>query len=225
MKHLELKAAVLLLSMLVFVSPADAEDETSTEQEGSSEQVLSTPSPHQGQFVALGLNYGIAAADDADRGWRQISHGPNFTLRLGEAITSWVDLGLEMSLGVTTGSEALTLGRLTAMARWYPFERLFVHTALGFGIAGGKDTLYEGYGRMRYGDVYVLGLGYQFYLGDRKKSGGWMMSPTITAEVGPSKHFMTVAGWAGLEFSYWGGLTKNKLKLPVQAAYSRDEDD
>jgi hypothetical protein len=162
----------------------------------------------------------MATANDAERGSRGLSSGPNFTLRLGEAITDWLDLGLGFSLGFTGGDEPIVLGRITALARWYPAKQLFVHTAFGFGFAGGPDPLYPEYDRFRYGDVYVLGVGRHFYLSNSTKSGGVILTPTLTGELGPSKEFMTAAVWGGLEFSLWSGLRKDKLKLPLNDAYS-----
>jgi hypothetical protein len=226
MKRRSQTAFLATLAVSSVQMPVRAAEDQPTESQSTAEQdssALRKPNPRQGQFIALGINYGGAWAHDTERDPRALTFGPNFTLRYGEALTSWFDLGLGLSYGSTLGPERLSIGRITAFARWYALERLFIHTGLGFGFAGGPDPEHAGDSRTRYGDVYELGMGYHFYLGSPKKSGGWLLSPSVTFEVGPSNAFTTIAAWVGLEISHWGGLSKNKLNLSTKDAYSNED--
>jgi hypothetical protein len=46
-----------------------------------------------------------------------------------------------------------------------------------------------------------------------------VLSPVLTIEVGPDPGFTTTAMWLGLEISWWSGLSRDKLELPVGEAY------
>lgn len=186
---------------------------------------LQKPFARQGEFVALGAHFGMATADDKDYGIRKPSFGPAFTLRLGEAIVDWADIGLEFGFGLQAGKEKLTSGRIIAHTRLYPMERFFIHTGFGFGFAGGPDPEEPAFKRFRYGDVYVLGIGANLYLRDRNKSGGPMFSPSVTFELGPDREFTTGVAWLGAEFSWWSGLRRHQLDLPIDDAYSRSPGD
>ncbi|MGH1341725.1 MAG: hypothetical protein ACRBN8_09255 [Nannocystales bacterium] len=205
--HIALVAASLL---------APAESPTGPEQA----QVPPAPAPHQGHFVSVGLHYGGLRARDTHRdGWRPLSHGPLLSIRAGEAITSWLDLGVDLGLGLGVGPDSLRLGRVTAHARWYPFEHWFLHTGLGLGASGGPDPDYDGFDRGRFGELYVVGLGTNRYVTRSTRSGGFALSPVLQAQVGPDPAFTTMALWIGLEFTWWSGLSRNKLRLPPERAY------
>ncbi len=182
------------------------------------------PDPHQGYFVAVGLHYGGARVRDTQRGgWAPMAHGPHLSLRAGEAVTSWLDLGLDLGLGYGVGGDRVTLGHLTAQARWYPLPRWFVHTGAGLGASGGPDPDNDGFDRGRFGDLYVLGIGTNRYLGKKTISGGFIMSPVVKFQLGPGKDFMSTALWVGVEFSWWSGLSRNKLELSPDEAYGQSQ--
>jgi hypothetical protein len=46
-----------------------------------------------------------------------------------------------------------------------------------------------------------------------------VLSPVLSIEVGPDSDFATMAVWLGLEVSWWSGLARDKLELPVDEAY------
>jgi hypothetical protein len=148
---------------------------------------LELPKPNQGHYLALGVHtLGAMAFDDA-RGTRQPTFGTGFSLRLGEAVTDWLDLGLTFALGSTQGKEedALTLGRFTMHSQWYVSRRWFVQAGFGVTNGQGADPDDLELNRGRFGDVYTTGLGTNLYLSDAARSGGWVLSPVLTFEVGP----------------------------------------
>ncbi len=182
---------------------------------------LELPKPNQGYYLALGIHMLGATAFDEDRGTRQPTFGTGYSLRLGEAVTDWLDLGLAFAIGSTQGKEenALSLGRLTMHGQWYVSSRWFVQAGFGATYGQGADPDDPEKNRGRYGDVYLAGLGANLYLSDAARSGGWVISPVLTVEVGPDRNFTTTAMWLGMEVSWWSGLPRDKLELPIGEAY------
>jgi len=216
-RFVELAAAVVLMGA---GTAAAAGPEHAGSEQADSEQVLPAPDPHQGYFFSFGAYYGgVAALDPGRGGWRPVSHGPSVSLRVGEALTSWVDIGLDLGMGKTFGRGSLILGHLTAHARWYPTPRWFVHTGLGVGASGGPDPDYADFDRGRYGGLFVLGVGTNRYLGDPKASGGPMLTPFLKFAAGPGSEFTTLSLWLGVEFAWWSGLARDKLDLRPDEAY------
>jgi hypothetical protein len=170
---------------------------------------LEDPEPSQGHFLAMGV-YGLGAmAFDDSRGTRTPTFGEGFSLRLGESLTDWVDLGLAFALGSTSGApqNSLTLGRFGVTSQWYPTDRLFVQAGFGATYTRGKDP-----------EDHALN---NLYLSDADQSGGWVFTPVATAEIGPNSNFTSTALWLGVEISWWSGLTRDKLNLPFDKAYER----
>jgi hypothetical protein len=184
---------------------------------------LEEPKPNQGHFLALGFHGISAMAFDESRGTREPTFGQGVSLRLGESVTNWLSLSLAVALGSTYGErrDSLSLVRFGITSQWYLSQRWFVQAGLGATNARGADP--EDYGRTRgrYGDVYLTGLGYDFYLSNRQQSGGWVLSPILTADVGPDSKFTTTSLWLGIEVSWWSGLSRDKLDLPSSKAYKK----
>lgn len=201
----------------------EAPEPAKSQDSGSADEAIKLQKPfaRQGEFFALGAHVGLATADDDDYGWRKPSMGPAFTLRLGEAIVDYADIGIEFGLGLHGGEEKLTSGRIVAHGRLYPLRDLFIQGGFGFGFAGGPDPEDDAFKRFRYGDVYVLGVGTNLYLGDENKSGGPVASPVMTLEVGPDRELTTAVLWLGVELSYFAGLRRTQLDLPIDDAYQR----
>jgi hypothetical protein len=184
---------------------------------------LEQPEPSQGHFIAVGVHGIGAMAFDADRGTRQPTFGQAVSLRLGESVTGWLSLSLALALGSTHGKErdSLTLVRFGVTSQWYLSERCFVQAGFGATNAQGPDPEDYDLTRGRYGDFYLTGLGYDFYLSDRTQSGGWVFSPIVNADVGPDSKFTTTSLWLGVEVSWWSGLSRDKLELPTPKAYGK----
>ncbi len=201
---------------------AGAEDGQRTEQAPSAPpaaSVLSKPSPHQGHFIALGLHAVGAFANDRDRGRRGPNLGEGYSLRVGERITDWLDLGLSIGVANIGGKNPWTLGHFGIHAQYYPVEHWFVHGGFGFGAGGGDDPEDPAFSRGRFGDSYHAGVGHNIYLGDKERSGGWILTPVMTGEYGRDNQFPTTSLSFGLEISYWTGIPRNQLELDFDKAY------
>jgi hypothetical protein len=184
---------------------------------------LEDPRPRQGHFVAVGLHGISAMAFDRDRGAREPTFGPGVSLRLGESLTDWLSLSLAFGLGSTGGEpqDSLAFGRFGITSQWYFTERWFVQGGFGAANIQGPDPEDHDVSRGRYGDVYLTGIGRDFYISDSAQSGGWVLTPLLTAEVGPDSKFTTASLWLGVEVSWWNGLTRDKLNLPATKAYEK----
>jgi hypothetical protein len=184
---------------------------------------LEAPEPSQGHFVAVGFHGIGAMAFDESRGTREPTLGTGVSLRLGESLTDWFNLSLALALGSTNGEpqDSLTFGRFGITSQWYFTERWFAQAGFGAANFQGPDPEDHDRSRGRYGDVYLTGLGRDFFISDAGQSGGWVFTPLVTAEVGPDSKFTTTSLWVGVELSWWSGLTRDKLDLPTPDAYAK----
>jgi hypothetical protein len=184
---------------------------------------LEAPKPRQGHFIALGLHGLSAMAFDEKRGTRNPTFGQAVSLRLGESLTDWFSLSLAFAIGSTYGErrDSLTLARFGITSQWYLSERWFAQAGFGALNAQGPDPENYAHSRGGYGDFYLTGLGYDFYLSDSTQSGGWVVTPLLTADVSPDTKFTTTSLWLGVELSWWSGLSRDKLKLSTPKAYAK----
>jgi hypothetical protein len=162
-------------------------------------------------------------AFDESRGTRKPTLGTGFSLRLGESLTDWLSLSLSLAFGFTGGKpqDSLTFGRFGITSQWYFTERWFVQAGFAAAYVQGPDPEDHKRSRGRYGDVYLTGIGRDFYLSDSGQSGGWVITPLLSADVGPDSKFTTTSLWLGVELSWWNGLTPDKLNLPASKAYTK----
>jgi hypothetical protein len=205
------------------VAPTEEEDAATANEQAADppDRSLEKPSPRQGHYIAVGLHGTAATANDSDRGRRGPAFGTGFSLRLGERITERLDLGLAVAYASVGGDDPWTFGRLTVHGQGYITEKTFVHAGFGFGAAGGTDPEDPDFSRGRFGDVYTVGAGHNFYLTDKERSGGWIVSPVVTAEYGRDDKFPNAGLWVGVEISRWWGIPRNQLDLDFDEAYKR----
>lgn len=205
---------------------SSTDDQAEEASEAAPASTLEDPEPSQGHFIALGVHGVGAMAFDDSRGKRTPTFGPGFSLRFGEALTDWLDLSLAFAFATTSGDvdDRMTFGRFGLQSQWYVTDRVFIQA--GFGVTNGQGTDPEDHDfvRGRYGDVYLTGVGYNIYLSASDQSGGWVLTPVLTAEVGPDRMFTTAALSLGLEVSWWTGLTRDKLNLPLSKAYDKSSE-
>jgi hypothetical protein len=171
------------------------------------------------------VHFVSAMADDEGRGTRGPSPGYGFTLRMGESVTDSFDLGIAFTWGEVGGDGDMIFGRLTVHSQYQLGGQFYALGGFGFAGVGGPDHEDPFYDRGSFGDVYLLGLGRNFYLSDAHTSGGWVLSPVMTVELLPHDGFRTGILWIGLEISSWSGLTRDKLDLPTNQAYDSNTDD
>jgi hypothetical protein len=218
-------SAIVPVALFAILAPrlAPAQGAPPADQAPAASDELEQPKPRQGHFIALGFHGISAMGFDENRGTRDPTFGQAVSLRLGESVTDWLSLSLAVAVGSTYGErrDSLSLLRFGVTSQWYFSERWFVQA--GFGAINSQGPDPEDYARTRgrYGDFYLTGVGYDFYLSDRTQSGGWLVTPMLTADVGPDSKFTTTSLWLGIELSWWTGLSRDKLELPNSKAYSK----
>jgi hypothetical protein len=202
-------------------APSRSNETPQTGAEAPPRAELELPKTNQGHFIALGLQGVGAMAWDATRGTRSPTAGAGFSVRLGESVTSWLDLGLAFAWASTAGppEQRFSFGRLGLQSQWYPHPDIFVPLGFGATSATGPDPEDLAMVRSRYGAVFWTGVGANIPLSSRTKSGGWIFTPVITWELAPEAQFTSSALWLGLELSWWSGLPASKLHLPASEAY------
>ncbi len=207
---------IALLVVVLASSPALAQEQA---QEPPKERVLVKPSPRLGHYIALGGHFIGGVIDDEDRELRGPAMGWGLSLRLGERMTNWLDLGIRFSYARMGGDDPWTFGHLMITSQLYVHEQLFAHVGVGAGSSGGKDPDDRGLSRGSYSAAYTAGLGYNLYLSDADRNGGFITTPTVTLEYHPDSEFANVAVMLGIEISYWGGVSRNQLDLPIEEAF------
>lgn len=185
-------------------------------------QELVAPGPHQGYYIALGV-YGVGDLNrDDDRGWYDPWPGVGGSLRLGEALTDWIDLGL--GVGVNAAFEerwVATIGHVSLEAQLRPRDELFFRLSVGFGFADftrRQQGIDKPLGRI--GGSYGLAVGWDFFVPRQGGSGGLAVTPVVWFEAGPSDTFTTLGAGIGLEVGWWTGLPREQLDLPVEEAFA-----
>ncbi len=184
-------------------------------------QELQLPGPHQGYYFSLGAHGLINTNQNEESGTLGPWPGITGSLRLGQALAPWLDLGLDIGMGSSFDKEYYTLlGHLGLSAQLRPWEPLFFRLGIGFGatdFSRRQDGLDKVTGQA--GGWYALAVGYEIFHRQRGCSGGLSLTPIVGIDVGPGDPTSSFNAWAGIELTWWTGLPKNQLELPVEQAY------
>lgn len=188
---------------------------------GSAAQDLTRPAPHQGYYLALG-GYGQAVfAHEGDGGWRDPWFGGTGDLRLGQAIFDWFDLGIGLGAGaVYEDAYRAVLGHVSLETQLRPSDLLFIRLGIGMGFADVTRTQ-KGIEKVvgRFGADFTVAVGYDFFPGHKGQSGGFAITPVVGFTAGPGDILGTYGVFVGIEISFWTGLPKDQLDLPMDEAY------
>ncbi|MBN2528814.1 MAG: hypothetical protein JXR76_20660 [Deltaproteobacteria bacterium] len=200
--------AVLLVMLLL---PAIAAAET-----------LEKPALKQGYYFSLTPAFELVFVDSKQNFGPWPSGGGQ--LRMGEALTRWLDLGLAGGVSVAKGNDLrLIHGHFGVEATLKPtrFWAFGVQAGMGFAdFTRQKSGMAEVIGR--FGATYGLTVQYDFFPGSRKdplKSGGLALTPMAGVYLGPADTTSVYSIFIGLSVSWWTGLSKNKLDLPLEKAF------
>jgi hypothetical protein len=182
---------------------------------------LEPPRSRQGYYLSLGL-YGAAtqAFENGD------SLGPWFgsglALRAGQLVTRRFSLGIAIETAATSGGGQK--GSSTALA----LEAGFV-VAGNLALRGGggvgflqlknpKDPT-ESSTRGAGGSYFGVGASYDLFIGRKRLTGGWALTPVVEARYIPGNNTTGLIMFAGVELTYWTGLPLNQLDLPPSEAW------
>jgi hypothetical protein len=218
-----LRIGVVALLLTSVAAPAHAEESTPREDEGRQDARLDLvlPRPNQGHFWSVALLSAGALGFDSERPSRRWTPGVGVNVQLGDSVTDWLDLGIAFVYGQTYGDEddRLAFGRLSLHSQWYLDPHWFARLDIGAGSVAGRDPRDTSHDRGGFSDVWAVGVGRSSFLSPAAQSGGWVLTPVLGVDVIPADGLTAVVTWLGLEMSYWTGLTKDKLHLPVDRAY------
>ena len=105
--------------------------------------------------------------------------GPGGSLRLGEALTDWMDLGIGFAAaGIYDEQYVAVVGHVAFEVQLRPIEPLFARISVGFGFTDfspRESGIDQPLGRI--GGSYGVAIGWDFFPGYDGDSGGFAITP------------------------------------------------
>lgn len=213
-----------LCLVTLFAAPASAQEQTE-------EIELVEPAPRQGYYLALGTGSALIGGR-ADDGIGDLGFflGGGFRLRFGQMSNDWIGFGLAVHFGGGQSTDwAGGWGGLAVDIQFKPFSDLDFAIRTNVGVGGGgvgrKDETQETENDPDgvLATLYAVGISYDWFpfwdKGD--SSGGFAITPYLEGQLLPGDGLIMGGVFIGVELTYWFGLPKNKLKLPVDKAFDR----
>lgn len=187
-------------------------------------QELVPQNPVQGYYLGLNLQGSMLVYRDPDDQWSTPWFGGGGSLRAGQNIFTWLDIGIAGGAAVAATDDWYALiGRLQLEAQLRPMENLFTRIGVG---AGGIDFTRTQKNKKKiigqFGGAYSIGIGYDFFPGDQYGSGGLAITPIVGVDFLPGNEIVSIATWVGVEITRWSGLPKNRLILPETELYNKN---
>ena len=184
------------------------------------DDLLEPPRPRQGYWLAGGAH--VATLQGFERGE---SVGPMVgwqgTIRLGELLTERFGMGLVIDFGSASGDDnEAGFGGLAFEGQAVLVGNLSATGAVGLAVVSvtspddDDDAL-----RGAAGAGYTAALRYDWFVSPRR-SGGLALTPTLSVRFVPGDTDV-IAGFLGVELTWWTGLPKNQLDLRDASAYTR----
>lgn len=217
-----------LVLLLVTAGPAQAQDES---QDGEVE--LLKPRARQGYYLGGGPRVLTLAVDDEDFGGLGGMLGFGGSLRFGQKVLDWLGLGLMFTGGVAGNEDwGFSGGGLLLEVQAQPWVETDLAFRFGIGVSGfgvsradaNAETDDDPSGTV--GAMYLLAFSYElfpFYEAEKYESGGLAFSFFVEGQITPGLGGLTSYGASiGIELTWWSGLSRNKLDLPVDAAFIDD---
>jgi hypothetical protein len=181
-------------------------------------QSLEAPRARQGYWVAFG--YGPQVEKASLKGDSLTLSGAGGSIRLGQMLTPRYGLGVRIDFdggkgdGYDGGGGGLMLEGQANL-----WKQLNLHAGFGFAFASlqqqeAAEKVTEG----GYGGAALLAVSYDFFFTHRT-SGGWAVTPALTARALSGGDVDAVWVTLGVQISWWSGRPRNELDLPEGAAY------
>ena len=185
---------------------------------------LEAPAPDQGYYVSLGVHFArLATLDDGE--WVKGLNAAQGTLRLGQSLTPWFDLGLRIDYGrllfEDRGGQLASLGLDVGLR---PGGAWLLRLGVGMGAAGVGAAANSENDAGTFGALLALELGYSFFpFYEAGESGAFTITPILrlnSAQLGRDN----AAYWAslGIEITLWMGRPRNQLKLSLEEAFPQE---
>ena len=193
---------------------------------------LLAPRARQGYYIGGGPRAVSLVVDDSDIGSLGGMIGFGAGLRFGQKVNDWLGLGLAASFsGASNEDWTAGGGGLLLEVSIQPWQETDLAFRLGIGVAGvgvsrvDADEETDDDPSGTFGSVYSVGASYELFPWyDAKKydSGGLAFSFFVEGQFNPGLGGLTNYGAViGVEFTWWSGLNRNKLDLPVDAAFTK----
>lgn len=190
-------------------------------------QGLTSPEARQGYFVAAGARSSVSVAGDDDVGSLGAAGGGEAVLRIGQMLTPRFGVGISLAGGLGRSSEWNRAGGgMVVEGQVKPLSGLdlAVRGGIGLGVrsvsrrdaAAETDDDPSGI----FGSLYSLGLSHDWFVTrGRLGSGGLAVTAAADATLLAGDGIVDLAMVVGVELTYWAGLPKRQLALPITEAY------
>jgi hypothetical protein len=184
--------------------------------------LLETPRPRQGYYVAGGL-FGAVSYAREDGETSDALNGFAMGVRLGQLLTPRFGMGFYFDAGGAGGpnDESAALVSFGLGAQLELARNLALTGSVGLGIvslSSPDDDPDEG-ARGVVGGAYSLGLAYDWFPSPCD-SGGVAITPTVQLRAVPGDTD-AFAAYLGVEVTWWTGLPRNQLDLDAKEAFQR----
>ncbi len=193
---------------------------------------LLKPRARQGYYIGGGPRLISWVVDDDDIGSLGGTFGFGASLRLGQKVNDWLGLGIAFEGGAAGNADwDLAGGGLKLEIQVQPWADVDLAFRGGAGVLGLSVSRIESLDATdddpegTFGSLFTLGASYEifpWYDAATYESGGAAFSFFVEGQVAPGLGGITTYGAVvGFEFTWWSGLNRNKLDLPVDAAFSK----
>jgi hypothetical protein len=186
--------------------------------EADDHPVLEEPRERQGYWIGVGVSAVGLHSWENGRG-----HGPytgyTGTFRIGQLLTERLGLGIlvEYPGSIAKGADKGSLYGLTLEGSYRAWRNLSVHAGFGLGVVllkNGDDL--DPSTRAGGGAYGLVGASYDVFPLKARRTGGWAITPTLDLHGSPDGDLRFLAVLAGLQVTWWSGLSDNMLKLPEE---------
>jgi hypothetical protein len=184
--------------------------------------LLSKPNPMQGYYFGIGATGSMAGLHTDKTGWLSPFFGPGGSFHVGQGITENLALGVSLGTVYTLNSNyAAVIGHFGIELKWRFSGNLFVRPLIGFGLG----DLSRRKSRLKkiipaVTGTYSAAFGYDHFIEVRRwGSGGFAVTPIVWFGAKNGTSLTVLQGGIGVEITWWTGLPKNQLQLPLDAAY------
>ncbi len=201
------------LPLVLLVVPLFAHD--------AAAQTLVPPGPRQGYFVALAGGGGVVINRDEELGALPTWPGGGGSLRLGQALAPGWSLGLFLDFTAAGGPRRDGIGSGLGLEVGRQLgEAWLVSAGVGLGFArldDRRDAEADALGG--FGTRVRLTAQRDFFPWTRPLGGGLALAPLVSVELLPADGFAALTASVGLQVTYWSGLPRDRLVLPLEQAY------
>jgi hypothetical protein len=179
---------------------------------------LEEPRSRQGYWIGVGMSGLALQAWEKGRSTGSYT-GYTGTFRIGQLLTERLGLGLaiEYPSSLGNGSDKGSLYGLTLEGSCLLWRNLSVHTGFGLGVVLFKDSQALNPSMRSGGGAYgLLGASYDLFPLKAKRTGGWAITPTVDVHGSADGDIRFLAFLAGVQVTWWSGLSDNMLQLPEE---------